>query len=173
MEGVEVKILADNPGDWAFHCRSAYHLETGMMHVFKLFESIDEVKSACGSHLLSGIFSRLLEIPAGKLLRHLSLLHSNCRRVRRRFCKLWKDLNRNFFLWLKKRIENSPKVLFVNSFSGVVNFDNDLIFVEFRGKSKRAAVRHRLNCVEREIQQNLFDLFGIERDRRLFFASSP
>jgi FtsP/CotA-like multicopper oxidase with cupredoxin domain len=35
MERVEVEFLADNPGDWAFHCHNAYHLDTGMMRVFK------------------------------------------------------------------------------------------------------------------------------------------
>jgi FtsP/CotA-like multicopper oxidase with cupredoxin domain len=35
MERIEVEFLADNPGDWAFHCHNAYHMETGMMRVFK------------------------------------------------------------------------------------------------------------------------------------------
>lgn len=35
MESVEVEFLADNPGDWAFHCHNAYHMDTGMMRVFK------------------------------------------------------------------------------------------------------------------------------------------
>ena len=35
METVEVEFMADNPGDWAFHCHNAFHLETGMMRVFK------------------------------------------------------------------------------------------------------------------------------------------
>lgn len=35
METVEVEFMADNPGDWAFHCHNAYHMETGMMRVFK------------------------------------------------------------------------------------------------------------------------------------------
>ena len=35
MERVEVEFLADNPGDWAFHCHNAYHMDSGMMRVFK------------------------------------------------------------------------------------------------------------------------------------------
>jgi multicopper oxidase len=23
-------LIADNPGEWAFHCHNAYHMETGM-----------------------------------------------------------------------------------------------------------------------------------------------
>ncbi|MEP2774760.1 MAG: multicopper oxidase family protein [Luteolibacter sp.] len=32
---VEFEFLADNPGDWLFHCHHAYHLEAGMQCVFK------------------------------------------------------------------------------------------------------------------------------------------
>lgn len=32
---LEVDFLADNPGDWAFHCHHAYHLEAGMMRLVK------------------------------------------------------------------------------------------------------------------------------------------
>lgn len=35
MERVDVEFLANNPGDWAFHCHNAYHMETGMMRIFK------------------------------------------------------------------------------------------------------------------------------------------
>lgn len=35
MERIDVEFLADNPGDWAFHCHNAYHMETGMFRVFK------------------------------------------------------------------------------------------------------------------------------------------
>ncbi len=35
MERIDVEFLANNPGDWAFHCHNAYHMETGMMRVFK------------------------------------------------------------------------------------------------------------------------------------------
>lgn len=35
MRRAEFEFLADNPGDWAFHCHHAYHLEAGMMSVFK------------------------------------------------------------------------------------------------------------------------------------------
>jgi FtsP/CotA-like multicopper oxidase with cupredoxin domain len=32
---LEFEFLADNPGDWFFHCHHAYHLEAGMARVFK------------------------------------------------------------------------------------------------------------------------------------------
>ena len=32
---LEIDFFADNPGDWAFHCHHAYHLEAGLMRVFK------------------------------------------------------------------------------------------------------------------------------------------
>lgn len=35
MERVDVEFLANNPGDWAFHCHNAYHMETGMMRIIK------------------------------------------------------------------------------------------------------------------------------------------
>ncbi len=28
-------FLADNPGDWLFHCHNVYHLERGMARVFE------------------------------------------------------------------------------------------------------------------------------------------
>ena len=31
MQKVAVDWLADNPGDWAFHCHMAYHQAAGMM----------------------------------------------------------------------------------------------------------------------------------------------
>ena len=30
-ETVDADLIADNPGEWAFHCHNAYHQETGMM----------------------------------------------------------------------------------------------------------------------------------------------
>lgn len=35
MGKVEFDFLADNPGDWLFHCHHAYHMEAGMMRVVK------------------------------------------------------------------------------------------------------------------------------------------
>lgn len=32
---LEIDFFADNPGDWAFHCHHAYHLDAGMMRVIK------------------------------------------------------------------------------------------------------------------------------------------
>lgn len=32
---LEFEFMADNPGDWFFHCHHAYHLEAGMARVFK------------------------------------------------------------------------------------------------------------------------------------------
>ena len=32
---VEFEFIADNPGDWFFHCHHAYHMETGMARVIK------------------------------------------------------------------------------------------------------------------------------------------
>ena len=31
MGGVDVDLLADNPGRWMIHCHNAYHAEAGMM----------------------------------------------------------------------------------------------------------------------------------------------
>jgi FtsP/CotA-like multicopper oxidase with cupredoxin domain len=31
MGGVDVDLIADNPGQWMVHCHNAYHAETGMM----------------------------------------------------------------------------------------------------------------------------------------------
>ena len=31
MGGVDVDLLADNPGRWMIHCHNAYHMEAGMM----------------------------------------------------------------------------------------------------------------------------------------------
>lgn len=33
---VAIDWLADNPGDWAFHCHHSYHLEAGMMRVVRV-----------------------------------------------------------------------------------------------------------------------------------------
>ena len=32
---LEIQFIADNPGDWLFHCHHAYHQETGMARVIK------------------------------------------------------------------------------------------------------------------------------------------
>ncbi|MDQ3256694.1 MAG: multicopper oxidase domain-containing protein [Acidobacteriota bacterium] len=32
---LEFEFIADNPGDWLFHCHHAYHMEAGMARVFK------------------------------------------------------------------------------------------------------------------------------------------
>ena len=32
---LDFEFLADNPGDWFFHCHHSYHLEAGMARVFK------------------------------------------------------------------------------------------------------------------------------------------
>lgn len=34
-ETVAVEFIADNPGDWFFHCHNLYHLEAGMARVFQ------------------------------------------------------------------------------------------------------------------------------------------
>jgi len=31
MGGVDVDLVADNPGRWMVHCHNAYHAEAGMM----------------------------------------------------------------------------------------------------------------------------------------------
>ena len=31
MGGVDVDLVADNPGRWMIHCHNAYHAEAGMM----------------------------------------------------------------------------------------------------------------------------------------------
>lgn len=33
MGQISFDFVADNPGDWVFHCHNAYHMETGMMRV--------------------------------------------------------------------------------------------------------------------------------------------
>jgi len=33
MGEVTIDFLADNPGDWLFHCHNLYHLEAGMARV--------------------------------------------------------------------------------------------------------------------------------------------
>jgi FtsP/CotA-like multicopper oxidase with cupredoxin domain len=35
MGSVTFDFVADNPGDWLFHCHNAYHLEGGMARVFE------------------------------------------------------------------------------------------------------------------------------------------
>ena len=35
MGQVEFDVIADNPGDWFFHCHHLYHMETGMARVFE------------------------------------------------------------------------------------------------------------------------------------------
>lgn len=35
MKRAEFDFAANNPGDWVFHCHHAYHLEAGMMRLFK------------------------------------------------------------------------------------------------------------------------------------------
>ncbi|WP_304612849.1 multicopper oxidase family protein [Salinilacihabitans rarus] len=35
MGRVEFDFVADNPGDWLFHCHNVYHLESGMARVFE------------------------------------------------------------------------------------------------------------------------------------------
>lgn len=32
---LDFEFLADNPGDWLFHCHHAYHMEAGMARVIK------------------------------------------------------------------------------------------------------------------------------------------
>jgi len=33
MGEVVIDFVADNPGDWLFHCHNIYHLEAGMARV--------------------------------------------------------------------------------------------------------------------------------------------
>jgi FtsP/CotA-like multicopper oxidase with cupredoxin domain len=33
---LDVDVLVDAPGDWAFHCHLLYHMEAGMMRVFRV-----------------------------------------------------------------------------------------------------------------------------------------
>jgi len=35
MGEVTIDFLADNPGDWLFHCHNLYHLESGMARVLR------------------------------------------------------------------------------------------------------------------------------------------
>jgi FtsP/CotA-like multicopper oxidase with cupredoxin domain len=35
-EAVEIAFVADNPGDWMFHCHVTDHQETGMMAVLRI-----------------------------------------------------------------------------------------------------------------------------------------
>ena len=35
-ESTEIAFVADNPGDWMFHCHVTDHQETGMMAVFRI-----------------------------------------------------------------------------------------------------------------------------------------
>lgn len=35
MGRVRVEFVADNPGDWFFHCHNLYHLDSGMARVFR------------------------------------------------------------------------------------------------------------------------------------------
>ena len=35
-ESVEIAFVADNPGDWMFHCHVADHQETGMMATLRI-----------------------------------------------------------------------------------------------------------------------------------------
>ena len=36
MQQLTIDWVADNPGDWAFHCHNIYHAETGMMRVVRV-----------------------------------------------------------------------------------------------------------------------------------------
>jgi FtsP/CotA-like multicopper oxidase with cupredoxin domain len=38
-EGVEIAFVADNPGDWMFHCHILEHLESGMMAVIRVADA--------------------------------------------------------------------------------------------------------------------------------------
>lgn len=38
MGRVSFQFVADNPGDWLFHCHNLYHLESGMARVFRYVE---------------------------------------------------------------------------------------------------------------------------------------
>jgi multicopper oxidase len=33
MGRITFDFVADNPGDWLFHCHNVYHMESGMMRV--------------------------------------------------------------------------------------------------------------------------------------------
>jgi len=35
MGEVVLDFVADNPGDWLFHCHNIYHLEAGMARVLR------------------------------------------------------------------------------------------------------------------------------------------
>lgn len=35
-ERLAIEWVADNPGDWAFHCHQVYHAERGVMRVIKV-----------------------------------------------------------------------------------------------------------------------------------------
>ena len=42
-EVVEIALVADNPGDWAFHCHVIYHMDQGM---FRIFNVVDQAHAA-------------------------------------------------------------------------------------------------------------------------------
>src|SRR5262249_8720510 len=40
-ETVEIAFIADNPGDWMFHCHVTNHQEAGMMGVIRIARTVD------------------------------------------------------------------------------------------------------------------------------------
>lgn len=38
LQAMIVDVIADNPGQWAFHCHNAYHAESDMMTVLSYVE---------------------------------------------------------------------------------------------------------------------------------------
>jgi FtsP/CotA-like multicopper oxidase with cupredoxin domain len=35
MESYEIEFVADNPGDWLFHCHQAHHADNGLVVLIK------------------------------------------------------------------------------------------------------------------------------------------